>query len=89
MILVVLVQGQAVTQGKNKLPHGQYTSDPNIFTDSGPPIKRPIGGLIKGAPDPPYVGVGRVNFCQKLPNIPAESFYCVFWCTDQPQKISA
>jgi hypothetical protein len=33
--------------------------------------------------------VGRVNFCQKHPNIPAESFYCVFRCTDQPQKISA
>ena len=33
--------------------------------------------------------VGRVNFCQKHPNMSAESFYCVFWCTDQPQKISA
>ena len=33
--------------------------------------------------------VGRVNFCQKHPNISAESFYCVFWYTDQPQKISA
>ena len=30
--------------------------------------------------------LGRVNFCQKHPNMPAESFYCVFWCTDQPQK---
>ena len=26
---------------------------PNIFTDSGPPIKIPLEGLIKGAPDPP------------------------------------
>ena len=33
--------------------------------------------------------LGRVNFCQKHPNIPAESYYCVFRCTDQPQKISA
>ena len=31
--------------------------------------------------------VGRVNFCQKHPNMLDESFYCVFWCTDQPQKI--
>ena len=36
-----------------------------------------------------HVTVGRVNFCQKHPNISAESFYCVFWWTDQPQKISA
>ena len=26
---------------------------PNIFTDSEPPIKWLVGGLIKGAPDPP------------------------------------
>jgi hypothetical protein len=26
---------------------------PNIFTDSGPPIKLPLGGLIRGAPHPP------------------------------------
>ena len=36
-----------------------------------------------------HVVVGRVNFCQKHPNMSAESFYCVFWYTDQPQKISA
>ena len=33
-------------------------------------------------------GVGRVNFCQKHPNISAEIFYCVFGCTDQPQTFS-
>ena len=33
--------------------------------------------------------LGRVNFCQKHPNMSAESFYCVFWCTDQPQRKSA
>ena len=32
---------------------GQYTSDPQYFTDSGPPIKLPLGGMIRGAPDPP------------------------------------
>ena len=26
---------------------------PNIFTDSGPPIKGLLGGLIRGAPNPP------------------------------------
>ena len=26
---------------------------PNIFTDSEPPIKLPLVGLTKGAPDPP------------------------------------
>ena len=36
-----------------------------------------------------HVTLGRVNFCQKHPNMSAKSFYCVFWCTDQPQKISA
>ena len=38
---------------------------PNIFTDSGPPIKRPLEGLIKGAPDPPdppYGGGGQNIF---------------------------
>ena len=30
-LLVVLFQGQAVTQGENKLPRGQYTSDPQYF----------------------------------------------------------
>ena len=28
-------------------------SGPNIFKDSGPPIKSLLGGLIRGAPDPP------------------------------------
>ena len=36
--------------------HGQYTSDPQFFfffTDSEPPIKLLLGGLIRGAPTPP------------------------------------
>ena len=44
---------------------GQYTSDPNIFTDSGPPLKWLLGGLIRGAPDPPnppYGGGGKIYF---------------------------
>ena len=39
-------------------------------------------------PNNNYGMVGRVNFCQKYPNLPAEIFYCVFGCTDQPQNIS-
>ena len=30
----------------------------------------------------------RVNFGHKHPNKLADVFYCVFGCTDQPQKIS-
>ena len=33
---------------------------PNIFTDSGPPLKLLVGGLIRGDPDPnnrPYGGM--------------------------------
>ena len=33
--------------------HRQFTLDPNILTFSGPPIKLLVGGLIRGAPDPP------------------------------------
>ena len=44
--------------------------------------------LYKGRVKQPAT-LGRVNFCQKQPNMPAEIFYCVFGCTDQPQKISA
>ena len=32
--------------------------------------------------------LGRVNFCQKHPNMSADDFYCVFGCTDQPQQVS-
>ena len=32
--------------------------------------------------------LGCVIFCQKHPNMPAENFYCVSGCTDQPQKFS-
>ena len=61
--VLVLVQGQAVTHGKNKLPHGQYTSDPKyiyihifFFTDCGPAIKWLVGGLITSALTPPIEG---------------------------------
>ena len=50
LLLVLLLFGyQAVTKSKNKLPHGQYTSEPNIFTDSGPSIKLLVGGWIRDA----------------------------------------
>ena len=52
-VVLVVVTNQAVTRGENKLPHEYYTLDPQIFTDSEPPIKLLIGGLIRGAPDPP------------------------------------
>ena len=39
LVVLVVVQGQAVKQGKNKLPHGQYIPDPQYFPDSGSPIK--------------------------------------------------
>ena len=38
---------------------------PNIFTDSGPPIKLLLGGLIRGAPNPPnppYGGGAKIYF---------------------------
>ena len=40
------------------------TRTPNIYTDSGPPIKRLVGGLIRGAPTPltPPMG-GPKYFC--------------------------
>ena len=32
VVIVIVVHGfQAVTRGKNKLPHAQYTSDPQYF----------------------------------------------------------
>ena len=33
--------------------HGHFISDSQYFSDYGPPIKLPLGGLIRGAPDPP------------------------------------
>ena len=53
---------QTVTRGKNKLPHGQYTSPQFFFfIDSEPPIKRLVGVPIISAPTsltppPPYRG---------------------------------
>ena len=35
-VLVLLLGYQAVTRGKNKVPHTQYTLDPQFFTDSEP-----------------------------------------------------
>ena len=44
---------------------------------------------VKGKEDDEKVmALGRVNFCQKHPNMSADDFYCFFGCTDQPQKIS-
>ena len=31
LVVLVVVRGQAVTRGENKLPHGQYTLDPQYF----------------------------------------------------------
>ena len=41
---------------------------PNIFTDSGPPIKLLVGGQIRGAPDPlnPPYGGAKVFFVGSL-----------------------
>ena len=37
VLFVFVLRNKAVRGGENKLPHGQYTLDPNIFTDSEPP----------------------------------------------------
>ena len=42
--LLLLGENQAVTRGENKLPHDYYTLNPQVFTDSEPPIKLLIGG---------------------------------------------
>ena len=47
LVVVFGLGYQAVTRGENKLPHGQYNLDPNIFTDSGHPIK-----LLEVPPNP-------------------------------------
>ena len=39
LLVVLVVQGQAVTQGENKLPHGQYTLDPQYFYRFWTPYK--------------------------------------------------
>ena len=54
ILAVVLVFGIASGDTRQKkLPHGQYTSDPIFLkTDSGPPIKLLVGGLIRSAPTP-------------------------------------
>ena len=54
LVLFLLVVGnEAVTGGKNKLPHEQYTLEPTIFTNYEPPLKLLIGGLTRCGPDPP------------------------------------
>ena len=42
-----------MTRGENKLPHAQYTPDPQYFYRFWTPYKMTLEGLIKGAPDPP------------------------------------
>ena len=45
LVVVVLVVGfQAVSQGKNKLPYAQYTSDPQYFFRFWTPYKMTISG---------------------------------------------
>ena len=53
-LVVVLVLGfQAWHEAKTSCHMHNTPRTPNIFTFSGPPIKWPLEGLIKGAPDPP------------------------------------
>ena len=59
LLLLLLSANQAVTRGENKLPHAQYTSEPQDFAESEPPIKLLLGGLIRCGPNPsnpPYRG---------------------------------
>ena len=60
---------------------------PNIFTDSGPPIKWLLGGLITGAPDPsnpPYGGGAEIFFGGLLLMVD----YGHNWPKSQKQKVS-
>ena len=42
VFLLLLLGFQAVTQGENKLPHAQYTSDPQYFYRFWTPYKMTI-----------------------------------------------
>ena len=54
LVVVVVVLGfQAWHEAKTSCHMHNTPWTPNIFTYSGPPIKWPLGGLIKGAPHPP------------------------------------
>ena len=39
LVVLLVLQGQAVTQGKNKLPQGQFTLDPQYFYRFWTPYK--------------------------------------------------
>ena len=48
---LLVVGNQAVTRGKNKPPHAQYTLNPKYFlTESESHIKLLLGRLIRSAP---------------------------------------
>ena len=44
LVVVVVLGFQAVTQGENKLPHAQYTTDPQYFYRFWTPYKKTIRG---------------------------------------------
>ena len=43
---------------------------PNIFADSGPPIKLLVWGLIGGTPDPPNPPMGQKYFFEVMTDEP-------------------
>ena len=53
LILVVVLGFQAWHEAKTSCHMHNTPRTPNIFTFSGPPMKWPLEGMIKGAPDPP------------------------------------
>ena len=52
LLLFLLFLYQAVTQGKNKPPHGQCTSDPRYFYKFWNPYTITSSGPIRSAPTP-------------------------------------
>jgi hypothetical protein len=44
LFLLFLLRYQAVTRSENKLPHAQYTSDPQYFDSFRTPYKMTIRG---------------------------------------------
>ena len=64
-LLLLFSALQAWHEAKTSYYMHNTTRSPNIFTYSGPPIKWPLVGLIKGAPhspDPPPMGGGQNLF---------------------------
>ena len=50
---MLFLRYQAVTRSENKLPHAQYTSDPQYFYRFWTPYKITISGVDKRCPRPP------------------------------------